>query len=183
MEQNWYIICTKQMQEKRVINALNKKGIKNYYPQVKLKTEESNKKNNEQPLFNAYVFAYLNSNDLPVVKAISKVINVMYWCNKEVVISNEEIEAIRLMTDNYNNIELQKTTVEMGAPLNIMEETCNEMRSNFLVIKHLGVAATFPSLGVKLIATGNKMQQNIDQIKTFIHRIKNSNVPLNLSFK
>jgi transcription antitermination factor NusG len=183
MECNWYIICTKQLQEKKVISALNKRGIKNYCPQVVMNNDATFKRTNEQPLFNSYVFAFINASEIPVVKSISKVINVMYWCNKEVIISNEEIEAIRLMTENYNNIKIQQTAIDTTACVSIFEETSNEIRSNFLAIKHLGLEVTLPSLGLKLIASGNRMQHNLDQIKTFISNIKNTANQQQLSFK
>lgn len=183
MECNWYIICTKQLQEKKVIATLNKRGIKNYCPQVVINNGANFRKTNEQPLFNAYVFAFINASELPAVKSIPKVINVMYWCNKEVIISSEEIEAIRLMTENYNNIKIQQTAIDITAPVSIFEETRNEIKSNFLAIKHLGIEVTLPSLGLKLIASGNRMQHNLDQIKTFISNIKNTTNQQNLSYK
>lgn len=160
MERNWYLICTKKLQEKKVIESLTKKGIENYcpYTNTEKSLSASRKTTAHQPLFSSYVFVFISEDEITTVKKIPDVVNMVYWKANPAIIDQEEIHAIRMMTGNYRSIKLEKTAVEIQEKVNIVEENTSSTSNQVLSIKHKGLTVTLPSLGYRMTAQRENMR-------------------------
>jgi len=165
MERNWYLICTKKKQEKKVTGLLTRKGIRNYCPVTTMEKNisASRKITERQPLFSTYIFVHITEEEIAAVKKIPYVVNTVYWKSKPVVIGEEEINSIKMMTDNYVSIKLEKTPVGVTEKVNVMEENTSNHDNSVLTIKHKGLAVTLPALGYRLI--GQRENTRNDETK------------------
>ena len=165
MKRNWYLICTKKLQEKKVIESLTKKGIENYCPYTNMEKSlsASRKVTAHQPLFSSYVFVFISEDEITTVKKIPDVVNMVYWKTNPVIIDQEEIHAIRMMTGNYRSIKLEKTAVEIQEKVSIVEENTSSSNNQVLSIKHKGLTVTLPSLGYRMTAQRENMRNETPQ--------------------
>lgn len=153
MERKWYVICTKFRREKKVAALLAKKGIEHYCPLTKRERKTGSQKRIEiGPLFSTYVFVCVQENEIPFLKRIPYVSNVVYWKSKPAVISSEEVDAIRLMEESYQDIQLHKTAVMPEKKMYVQKESITDFGGNVLTIQHKGLIVTLPSLGFKMTA-------------------------------
>lgn len=165
MKRNWYLICTKKLQEKKVIESLTKKGIENYCPYTNMEKSlsASRKVTAHQPLFSSYVFVFISEDEITTVKKITDVVNMVYWKANPVIIDQDEIHAIRMMTGNYRSIKLEKTAVEIQEKVSIVEENTSSSNNQVLSIKHKGLTVTLPSLGYRMTAQRENMRNETPQ--------------------
>lgn len=165
MKRNWYLICTKKLQEKKVIESLTKKGIENYCPYTNMEKSlsASRKTTAHQPLFSSYVFVFISEDEITTVKKITDVVNMVYWKANPVIIDQDEIHAIRMMTGNYRSIKLEKTAVEIKEKVSIVEENTSSSNNQVLSIKHKGLTVTLPSLGYRMTAQRENMRNETPQ--------------------
>ena len=165
MKRNWYLICTKKLQEKKVIESLTKKGIENYCPYTNMEKSlsASRKVTAHQPLFSSYVFVFISEDEITTVKKITDVVNMVYWKANPAIIDQEEIHAIRMMTGNYRSIKLEKTAVEIQEKVSIVEENTSSSNNQVLSIKHKGLTVTLPSLGYRMTAQRENMRNETPQ--------------------
>lgn len=153
MKRNWYVICTKYRREKKVATLLSKKGIENYCPLTNTERKSGSQKKKEiNPLFSSYVFVYANENEIPFLKKIPYVTNMVYWKSKPIVVSSEEIDAIKLMEESYQDIQVHKTIVAPEKKMYVQKESITDFGGNILTIQHKGLIVTLPSLGYKISA-------------------------------
>ena len=165
MKRNWYLICTKKLQEKKVIESLTKKGIENYCPYTNMEKSlsASRKVTSYHPLFSSYVFVFISEDEITTVKKITDVVNMVYWKANPVIIDQDEIHAIRMMTGNYRSIKLEKTAVEIQEKVSIVEENTSSSNNQVLSIKHKGLTVTLPSLGYRMTAQRENMRNETPQ--------------------
>lgn len=124
MSRDWYIIYTSNSREKKVVAALNQKNIKNYFPYNNIFPPDSmNPQAIKKSLFKSYVFVYISAEEIEFVKLIPGVINFLYWFNLPAIIKKEEIEAIQLITSTYNNINVEKSAINMQNDVSMVEDT------------------------------------------------------------
>ena len=153
MQRNWHIICTKAKQEKKVIAGLTKKGIECFSPFAEMEMKNGVSTTMAwQPLFPSYVFALIATTQMPAIKRIPAVINLAHWQSTPVVISKEEIDAIRMVANNYINIQLEKTTVNMGANMAYVVNSVTTYNDNFASIKPQALKVVLPTLGYNIMA-------------------------------
>ena len=114
MQRNWYVICTKKKKEKKVVSVLNKKGIENFCPFTIKEVKNVSRSNKEfGPLFTSYVFVNVEASELPKLSKLAYVINPLYWKSSPAIISADEINAIKMMTDNYSSIVLELSLIHI----------------------------------------------------------------------
>ena len=153
MERNWYVICTKQQQEKNAVKLLTKKGIENYCPFTNVEKKKGNRSSLQfQPLFNSYVFVFITKTEMETIKKMPYIINMVYWKSEPVTINEEEINAVRLMEENYMNIKLTKTNVSINEKINFVEKNSTGYNQHSISIKHQGLTISLPSLGYTMVA-------------------------------
>lgn len=153
MELNWHVLCTKTNQEKRVLEALAKRGIECYCPFINTERKFGTRSVKARlPLFSSYVFVKISEMQIQAITKIPYTINLMYWKSKPVIVKKDEINAVKLIADNYLNIKLEKTDVKMDEKISFIEKNSTDYNKNMVSIKHQGLTVTLPSLGYNLVA-------------------------------
>ncbi len=149
----WFILCTQKNQEQKVAGQLAKKGIEHLCPftyreeKVVSRTVKA-----YAPLFPGQVFVYTDAATLSSLVKISGVVNLMYWKNKPAVVSLEEINAVRMLSENYLSVQTEKTTVSTQEKVRVIEKSISGYQNQVLSIRHQGLTVHLPSLGLKLVA-------------------------------
>jgi transcription antitermination factor NusG len=145
----WYIVYTKRLLEKKVMQQLTKRKIDHYCPMARMKKQENNRIIlNHKPLFPSYVFVKGNENLLNSLGRISSILSVVHRFKEPAVVSNEEIKGIKNFVERYDNVSLEKTQIfenrftdtTQAAPL-------QQEEGNYFINLHL------PSLGYILKAS------------------------------
>lgn len=173
MERNWYVICTKQQQEKKVSTLLTKKGIENYCPYTTVeKKMGSNKIILSQPLFSTYVFALLADAELILVKKLPQIINTVYWKSKPVIIKQEEINALKLMAESFINIKIERATICINEKIGTLKEKLSELSNSIMGIQQQRIAVTIHSLGYTIVANKEHFKYSrLEEKKSFVDLI------------
>ena len=162
MIRNWFAVYTQPQRAKKVASILTRKGIKNYFPENNLiGTNAHSKKPSKEGLFCSNVFVYINEAEMLLVKQISGVVNFMYWLSKPAIIQQEEIEAVKQLTSFYNNIKLEKSVVNMGDTVRIIDEPVISFKENSASIKFQTLKIVLPSLGYIMIAERDKVNEMV----------------------
>ena len=111
----WYVIYTRSNYEKKIYNEL-KMNFKVYLPLKKtLKQWSDRKKEVEEPLYKSYVFIYLKNaieqQKSLYVKGVNSYVNIS---GKPAMVTDKEIEIIKLFTGDFSNIELASYEIKVG---------------------------------------------------------------------
>ncbi len=148
MQKNWYVVHTKPNYENRASQLLTKKGIQNFCAKTRISTDLL-KKNKiiEKPLFPNYVFVYIHLSQAKIVKQTMGIINFAFWKGKPAVIDEQEIQVIKDFTSNYENIKLEKATVNEGESLRYIEGPNYTVDGNIFTSKNKNIKIYLPSLG------------------------------------
>ena len=163
MQRNWYLICTKKQKEKRVTELLSKKGIENYCPFTIAENKISGTKEVtvREALFKSYVFVHITDDQIHFMKQTPYIVNMLYWKSKPAVISKEEIGALKMMTETYQRIKVEKTTVQTFDKFHFAEQNITTQHNNVFSIKHKGHVAILPSIGYKITAQRERTSQKV----------------------
>ena len=153
MQKNWYIIYTKPKCEKKVAASLTRRKIDNYFP-LNCRELQSFRKTKMQyePLFNAYVFAYLTETDIDKAIEIDGVVNFVYWRGMPAIIQEDEIESIRNFTTRHHDIKLEKTRINQREAVSLTDGLRYSIEGNVLTVKNTSAMINLPSLGYTMIA-------------------------------
>ncbi|MDP4283507.1 MAG: transcription termination/antitermination NusG family protein [Bacteroidota bacterium] len=153
MQKSWYIVYTKAKCEKKVAILLTKRKIENFCPFASKQINHLRKnKLIHEPLFSSYVFVNIDENDIPLVKKLENVVNLVYWKGMPAKIKNEEIEDIKYFTNNYQGIKLERTNVNTYDEAKMINGPSYKMDGKLLVIKNRFLKVNLPSLGFTMIA-------------------------------
>ena len=172
MERNWLIISTKQKQEKQVAEYLTRKGIQNFCPFVKVARKHGSKSIIEnQPLFTSFVFVSVNEAEMQIVRKSPSFVNTVYWLSKPIIVKQEDINAIKMMAENYLNIRLEKIKVCINEKISQVEENITDYKNNVMSVTHKGLTVTLPSLGYKIIGNREKSNEMVTQKNTLIRTL------------
>ena len=122
MQKNWYIVYTKPKCEKRVASTLSKRRIDNFFP-LNCKQVNYLRKSRllYEPLFNSYVFAKISESEMTKIKLIDGVINFVFWRGQPAIVQKSEIEAIKEFTREYQDIRIEKTTVDLSGIVRMVD--------------------------------------------------------------
>ena len=166
MTHNWYIICTKTNQEKKVLTKLTKQGIECYCPFAdKAITTGTQTSIAYRPVFSSYVFAYISTKQIQRIKSMPNVINLAHWYSEPVIMTKEEIAAIRLIDGNYINIKLEKSRVSMVDEVSYVIDNVTSYHKSFVSIKSQSIKIVLPTLGYTLMAERAKTNLSITLTK------------------
>lgn len=154
MRKNWYIIYTKQGNEKKVASILTKKRIENLLmltgkPVIAFRKT----KVNYEPLFPSYVFVKTEESNLVKIKAFDSVVNFVYWKGEPAIVQEDEINAIKDFMNDYNDIRLEKTLVNPNDSMTMERPQFYALEGNLLTIKRKTMKVNLPSIGFALIAS------------------------------
>lgn len=153
MQKNWYAVYTKPDCEKKIAALFSKWKFENYYALNCVRTNVSwRSKLNWEPLFKSYVFVKISEDKIEKIQKLEGVVNFLYWLGKPAVIKTEEIEAIKELTEFYQDIKLERTIVNINSDLRIIDKPSYSIEGNFISVKSKTVTLNLPSLGYKLTA-------------------------------
>lgn len=119
----WYVIYTRPRHEKKVSVHLSEQGVSCYLPLRKmLKTWHDRKKFVEEPLFQSYVFVYLNGiEDYYLGKQLPGVLQYVRFGRDIARISEDTINCIKLIIENDMDVELSSDHFQQGRKLSIRQ--------------------------------------------------------------
>lgn len=147
----WYIVYTKPRCEKKVAELLTKKKIQNYYPCNKVAKSFGDKtKVFVEPLFASYVFVKVSKPELPVVKQLSGVINMVYWLGEPAVIREVEVDMLQRFMNEHSSVQLEQTKVNVNEIVRVSSGPFGEKQT--VSPKTKVVKMSLPSLGYTLAA-------------------------------
>ncbi len=165
MQKNWYIIYTKTKCEKKVAASFKRKKIESFFPlNSKQAISGRKRKTTQVPLFESYVFANLEANEIDKVKAIDGVLNIVYWKGTPAIINEDEIKVMKQFISEYQDIKVEKTIVSKSLTPKMIDNATYSLDGNILTIKNTAVKANLPSIGFALIATistGNALHPQV----------------------
>ena len=162
----WYILCTQKNQEQKVAGQLSRKGIEHLCPYTYREEKVvSRTVKAYAPLFPGQVFVYTDASTLSSLAKMSGVVNLMYWKNKPAIVSQEEINAVRMLSENYLSVQTEKTTVSTQEKVRVIEKSISGYHNQVLSIRHQGLTVHLPSLGLKLVAGRDEAAADMRPVK------------------
>ncbi len=150
---HWQVVYTNPRAEKRVFEALQKKGITAFLPLIKkLQQWSDRKKWIEIPLFNSYVFVYVSSKEYDEVLKIPGIVKYITHNGKAARVREVVIENIRKLLASEDELEISnehfvagdKVRIKAGPLLGMTGELLNINSSNRFIIR-------FEELGKSII--------------------------------
>ncbi len=119
---NWYALYTKPRSEKKATERLTINGFEVYCPLIKTVRQWSDRKKKVQlPMFPGYVFAHVTEIERTQVLMDAGVLNFVYWLGKPAIIRESEIEAIREISENGIEVQINSDVFEKGQLVKIPE--------------------------------------------------------------
>ncbi len=103
----WMVVYTRSNFERKVDKNLKEQGIISYCPLITSRNQWADRvKTIEKPFFSSYLFVKASPLEVNKVRYSSGVINLLSNDGKPVIITEDEIEQIRLITKNYADAEV-----------------------------------------------------------------------------
>jgi transcriptional antiterminator RfaH len=137
-KEGWYLIYTKPNQERRVSEQLADKKIRTYFPLFKTKKKWSDRiKIVYERIFPSYVFVYLT--DLGDFYEGTRADGACYYVKHgklPACMSEQDIEYVRMIENNGENLEVVEKAFQVGQRLIINEGPLNGLSCE--VIKYRG---------------------------------------------
>jgi transcription termination/antitermination protein NusG len=151
----WYAVYTRPRWEKKVAELLTKRQIENYCPLQKVERRWSDRKKMIlEPLFKSYVFVRIIPKGQVEVMQTDGVVNFITFLNKPALIRDEEIEIIKQFLRDYENIEVERTDLNVNDQVKIISGPLMEQKGSVLEVSQKTVKVLLPSLGFALVAIG-----------------------------
>ena len=147
---NWYALCTKPRNEKKVEEQLHKMGLEVFCPKVSVVKQWSDRKKVSQPLIPSYVFVKIKEQERDLVFSVSGVVRYLFFLGKPAIIKESEINTMK-ETLNHKFKEVQISDLEKGQKFTIEEGTFKGQEATFLEQKGNKIILRLESLGIKLI--------------------------------
>ena len=161
----WYALYTKPRWEKKVAENLTRKKFESYCPLNRVLHQwHDRRKWVSEPLFSCYVFVRADESRQSELLRTGGVINLVYWLHKPAVIRQEEIEAIRKFTDQYPNVQLEKTNVILNDRVRVVKGPLMTQEGDVIAVNTRTVKIALPTLGYIMVAEVEK--QNIEIVIT-----------------
>jgi transcription antitermination factor NusG len=174
MEAKWYAVYTKPRWEKKVAELLSRQKIENYCPlNTVIRKWSDRKKKISEPLFTSYVFVRVTEQQHLQVKKTDGIVNLVYWLSKPAVIKDREIEAIREFLNEYKNVRLEKTQVNVNDMVRILRGPLTQYEGNVMSVKSNTVKVVLPSLGYLMVAEIEKT--NVEIIRNISYEERSLN--------
>ncbi|MFD2515183.1 UpxY family transcription antiterminator [Pontibacter locisalis] len=153
MSEKWYAVYTKPRWEKKVAESLAKRSFVCYCPLNKVVRQWSDRKKTVLvPLFNSYVFVFLTKQQIGELKKIDGILQVVTWLGQPAVIKDEEIATIKRFLNEYENIQVEKTTININDSIKITNGLLTDTEGTVVATKNNMIKVALPSLGYTLFA-------------------------------
>lgn len=116
----WFVLYTKSRNEKLVAERLHTRGIEVYCPMINVRRRWSDRvKMIQKPLFPSYCFVRLAEKERANVFGVPGVVRYLFWQKQAAIVRDVEIDAIRLMLNEIDNMLIQVKTYQPGDILHI----------------------------------------------------------------
>jgi transcription antitermination factor NusG len=103
----WVVVYTRSNFERRIDKSLKEQGILSYCPVITSRNKWADRvKTVEKPFFSSYLFVKASPVELTKVRYSPGVIDLVSNNGKPVVISDHEIEQIKMITKNYCDAQI-----------------------------------------------------------------------------
>ena len=140
----WYVLYTKQRNERKIASLLEEKGIEVYCPlKESIRQWSDRKKKILEPVFPSYIFVHLTDykkecNDVLITRGA---VRFLWWLGKPGIVRDDEVNAIRNFLNSYRDVILtclpepgQYATVEEG-PLKESVGKILQIRGNKAILR------------------------------------------------
>ena len=156
---NWYAIYTRPRSEKKVHNLLIENGYNAYLPLMTTVRQWSDRKKKVQiPLISSYVFVKTDESNLKNILPINGVVRVLKHLGKPAIIKDYEIENLRILLEDTENINFIRDThlkkgdsiiVEKGVFKGLIAE-CIELNGKHRVIVRIDALGDLIEVNIPL---------------------------------
>ena len=132
-EKKWFAVYTKYKCEKYVVDQLARKGISAYVPLItKTKKYKSRVKIHVVPLINSHVFVCIKKEDYVRVLQSEYVITFVKQRKNIISIPEKEINLLKLIVGEIENVEIGEITYESGDEVEIIGGNLTGIRGRLL---------------------------------------------------
>lgn len=105
--EHWMVIYTRSNFERRIDKSLKEQGILAYCPVITSRNKWADRiKTVEKPFFPSYLFVKANPLQLSKIRYVPGVIDLISNNGKPVIISDNEIEQIKIITQSYTDVQV-----------------------------------------------------------------------------
>lgn len=148
---NWYIVYTRPGQEKKVTETLSRKKIECFCPVNSISHQALyRKKTIPEVLFCSYSFVRICETQIPQLRKIHGIVNLVFWLNKPFIVPDHEINTIKDFLTEYKNITLEKIGVD--EKLKFPNDLLSENKDRGIYTSNNTARAILPSLGYVMSA-------------------------------
>ncbi|AOM75936.1 UpxY family transcription antiterminator [Pedobacter steynii] len=153
----WYVIYTRPRWEKKVDELLKLQGINSYCPLKRVRHKWADRmKDVELPLFNSYVFVYIDPREELKVRATLGVMNFVYYMGRPAQVRDVVIEEIRKCIDAFPDVEVvDLQQLEVGDRVKIKEGLMNNKEGQVIKLRQKSVMVVIDSLNCVLLTDVN----------------------------
>jgi transcription antitermination factor NusG len=113
----WFIVFTKEGNEIKLATSLRKKGYTTFVPQAVPAHQFSSELNKPVTIFKKFVFIHCEPSALPVVKRVDGVLNLMYWLQCPVTVTQFEMDRLQEFVER--NVDVQVVPKNLNAALSM----------------------------------------------------------------
>lgn len=163
-KKRWVVIYTRPKWEKKVDYLIKQRGVEAFCPLVKTRKKWADRiKTVELPLFDSYLFARVDANELLSIKQTSGVVDLVYHCGVPAEITDEEIRRVRLLI-SQNIEELESVSfdqVSIGDRIKVKEGVLSDWQGEIITIKGKSVVMVLEQFNCALVAKINVCQANM----------------------
>lgn len=128
-QKKWYVLVTKPKAEKQISKRLSEINIENYLPLHKQqRIWHDRKKWVELPLFNSYIFVYIEDKYRSKVFEVGGILKYVSIAKKVAILSENEIERIKKICTFLGEVEIEKSNIKIGEEVEIISGHFSGMR-------------------------------------------------------
>ena len=160
---SWYAVTTKPRWEKKVVKALEIKGIENYCPLNKITRQWSDRKKIIlEPIFRGYVFVKIAEEKKWDLKKIDGILNYVYWLGKPAKIKEAEIDIIKRFLNEFSDVTVEQISLQVNQKVRIKQGILMNYEGILLKISGSRAIVKIESMGLQLSAHFDK--RNLEKI-------------------
>lgn len=153
LEKKWLVVYVRPRWEKKVDILLTQLSIECFCPTTTTENQWADRKKMvTKPLFTGYVFVRINDRDLTKVRSTMGVLNYIYFMGKPAVIRDLEIEQLKTMVNNYDNLQVVNLNeLTPGDRVRIRSGVFHNQEGNIIQIQGKKVLMSFDHLYSALV--------------------------------
>jgi transcription antitermination factor NusG len=143
MTTHWHVLYTRHRWETKVAAHLADKGLQYYCPMNRVE-KLGRKKISPEALFPSWVFVKTDSAQLPALRQVKGVVNLVYWLGKPVTVPDAEMAALMGFVQAHPGILMERISVQVAATpepvVHISTVSLDQYNLETMVVPSLGVS-------------------------------------------